>query len=295
MAPRQDPAVQRRRLRVALRDLRQSLNRTQKEVADALDWSPSKLIRIENGSVTISRSDLIAILDHYGVNDQARVAELVAMAQTAKQQSWAQYRDVHPQSFLNYLEFESAAHLIRSYEPLLVPGLLQTEEYANATIRALAPEASDHVVQRRVEVRMERQELLRREEPPQIYFIMDEAVVRRRVGQGKVMIRQLEQLREAAQSPRTHLQILPFSAGLWAGMREAFVVLDFPDPADDDLLYIERENLVSRDKPEEVEQYNTLFFEMQDVSTPPGRAVEILDRLIEELEGGRSSPIDESV
>lgn len=285
MAITQDPAVQQRRLRVALREERQRLGYSQRAVAEALDWSPSKLLRIENGTVTISRSDLLAILRHYGVEDQRRVNELVEMAQVAKKQSWTQYRDVLGPEFLTYLGFESAASIIRNFQPLAIPGLLQTEEYADASIRALSePDTANDVIEKLVEVRMERQELVSRSGPPEMFFILDEAVIRRRVGPGKVMIRQLERLKEVAENPRISIQVLPFSVGVRAGIREPFIHLDFPDAADDDLLYIERGRFVSRDNPTEVERYMKIFYDLEDVATPRGRIGEVLDRVISHME-----------
>lgn len=292
----QEPAVQLRRLRIALREERQRLGHSQKQVADALDWSTSKLLRIENGTVTISRSDLLALLRHYGVNDQKRIDELVTMAQIAKRQSWSQYREVLDQDFLIFLGFESAASLIRSFQPLAIPGLLQTEEYANTSIRAFAdPDTPESAIEQMIEARMERKDLFTRSDPPEMFFILDEAVVRRRVGPGNVMIRQLEHLKELAQVPTVSIQILPFSVGVRPGIREPFVLLDFPDPADDDLLYIERGKFLSRDNPAEVERYLKIFFDLEDVATPRGRIAEVIDRIISQLKDPGDSSIPSEV
>lgn len=289
MAVSQDPAVQRRRLRIALRDIRQTLSLSQKEVADALDWSPSKLLRIENGTVTISRSDLLALLHHYGVNDQGRVDEFVTMAQIAKRQTWTNYRDVLRPDTIVFMEMESAAFLIKTYMPFAIPSLLQTEEYATALTKALAPELTDVEVAKVVQARMERQELINRSDPPELRFVMDEAVVRRQVGRGKVMLRQLEHMKALSANPNVKIRILPFSAGVHSGMREPFIILDFPDAADDDLLYIERSQMLSRDAPEEVARYNAYFFELRDLAVPEGEVQAFLDKVIEELEVKGSS------
>jgi transcriptional regulator with XRE-family HTH domain len=290
MSDTQEPAVQRRRLRVALRELRQKSGFSQKEVAAALDWSPSKLLRIENGSVTISRSDLLAVLAHYGVTDKIRVDELLAMAQTARKQSWSEYRGVLNNETLIFIEFERAASRLRYFTPFAVPGLLQTEEYAVALLRALSPEIPEEQVRLIVQSRMERQELLNQDDPPEIFFILDEAVVRRRVGSGKVMVRQLERMREISAHPKIHIQILPFSVGPQTRITEPFTVLEFPDPADDDVLYVERVNLISRDNPEEIQRYKATFFALEDLATPKGRAGEVIGRTIEQMEDQADHP-----
>jgi len=279
-----DPEVQRRRLRIALRDIRQTLQKTQKQVAQAMDWSPSKLLRIETGETSISVSDLTALLGHYEVTDQRRTSELVEMAKVAKRQTWASYRDVFTPEFMVYLGYESSASRIRQFHPMLIPGLLQTEEYARAIAESLRPKKrSDPDVDRQIQARMERQELLSRDGPPEMFFILDEAVVRRAVGRGNTMVRQLNHLKELNRRSNVNIQIIRFSAGAHGGMRGPFVVLDFPDPADDDLLFLEsaRGDAVSED----VAPYLELFFELEDLATPKARLDEVMDELIAELDG----------
>src|SRR5438477_3975398 len=130
-----DPTVQRRRLRAELRSARTEAGLTQRQAAEALDWSPSKLLRIENGSVSISTTDLKALLALYGIQDPVKIEELVRMAQSARRHTWSAYRDVFSHEFIVYLGYESSASIIRQVEPLLIPGLLQTEEYADVILR----------------------------------------------------------------------------------------------------------------------------------------------------------------
>jgi transcriptional regulator with XRE-family HTH domain len=282
----QDPAVQGRRLRVALRDARQAKRLTQKEVARTLEWSPSKLLRIENGAVSVTTTDLKALLNVYGITEQQRVDELVEMARIAKRQPWATYRDVLTPEFMVYLSYESSAAVLRQFEPLLIPGLIQTEEYARATIRILsASGVSDEVVERRVQARLERQDLLAREDAPQMLFIMDEAAIRRQVGRGTIMIRQLEHLKDMAKHPKVNIQILPFGVGEHPGMKGPFIVLEFPGPEDDNLLYLEnsRGDLVSRDDPEDTASYVDTFIALEDLATPKGRLDDVIDRVIAQM------------
>jgi transcriptional regulator with XRE-family HTH domain len=282
-----DPEVQRRRLRITLRDFRQSLKLTQKQVALALDWSPSKLLRIETGESSISVSDLTALLAHYGITDTERVRPLVQMAKIAKRQTWASYRDLMSPALLLYLGYESSASQIRQFQPLIIPGLLQTEEYARAVIRAYSPRSrSAEDIERLVQARMERQELLSREDPPELHFVLDEAAVRRVVGKGNLMVRQLEQLKRLSERPNINIQVIRFDAGEYpAILSGAFTVLDFPDPADDDLVYVEAGRGEHISGQEEVATYIETFFELEDLATPKARLNDVMDEMILSLGG----------
>ncbi|MDG4764116.1 helix-turn-helix transcriptional regulator [Solwaraspora sp. WMMD406] len=281
MSMNNDPEVQRRRLRIALREFRQARQLTQKEVALELDWSTSKLIRIETGESSISVSDLRALLAHYEVSDADHIDRLVEMAKIAKRQTWATYRDIMSPALLQYLGYESSASRIRQFQPLLVPGLLQTEEYANAIIRTYSPPSlSSDDVERLVRARLERQELLSRDEAPMLYCIMDEAAVRRAVGRPGVMFRQLEWLKVLNERPNIHIQVIRFDAGEYRGLTRPFTILDFPNPADDDLVHLEggRDETISAQ--EEVANYIDLFFQLEDLATPKARLNEVIDELI---------------
>jgi transcriptional regulator with XRE-family HTH domain len=218
MEPTPDPAVQRRRLIVELRRARVRAGFTQKQVAEELDWSLSKLLRIESGQIGISTTDLRALLDHYGIHDAAQRSQLVTLAQHSRRQTWTEFRDVLHPDFMVYLRYESAAALIRDFNGTFVPGLLQTEEYARAVIRTLTQDESEIDIDRQVQVRMRRQEILDRADPPRLHFILDESVIRRRIGGTRVMRRQLIQLKALAERSHVTIQILPFSFGSHLGM-----------------------------------------------------------------------------
>lgn len=288
-----DPEVQRRRLRILLRDFRQTRDHTQKDVARALDWSPSKLIRIETGESSISVSDLRALLAHYGIDDQQQINQLVGMARVAKRQTWASYRDVMSPTGLRYLGYEGSASRIRQFHPLLVPGLLQTEDYARAVIRIHSPQSrSADDIERLVQARMERQEILSREQPPRLYCIMDEAAMRRAIGGPKVMIAQLEQLKERNQEPNIYIQIIRFGQGEYRGMLRPFAILDFPDAADEDLVHLEggRDETISEQQV--TSTYAELFFDLEDLATPKAKLNEVVDEMIEHLgRAARPSPV----
>lgn len=288
------PAL-RRRLRVELRRARTRANLTQKDVADALDWSPSKVIRIESGQVAISTTDLKALLTEYRVKDAAVVADLVDLARNSKKQPWSQYKDALSLDDQAYFGYESAASIIRQFEPLLVPGLLQTEDYT----RVLLTEAfgyEQRIVERLVEARKERQELLDRDDAPPAFFILDEAGIRRAVGGPEVMRRQLQQLLSLAERALVTLQIVPFGAGAYQGLQGPFVLLEFGEQvdseSDDDnddeteadnfVLYLEsRESLALRDRPSLTSQYLERFFDLENRAASPEQSIDLLKEAIE--------------
>jgi transcriptional regulator with XRE-family HTH domain len=282
------PAVQRRRLRVELRKLRLDAGRTQREVATAMDWSPSKLIRIENGEVGISSNDLKILLDYYGVSDKRRIDQYIAMARNARKESWSEFRDVHSPEFLTYLGYESSTKLIREFSLTLVPGLLQTEEYAYALWRDIY-----HVEQKDMEAkwraRQRRQELHELEKPPEMFFILDEAAIRRHLGATAVMRRQLTQLRMWAGEPHVTVQIIPFSTGGHPGMTGPFIVLEFPNPSDDDLVFLEvaTGNTLSRDDPEVTSEYVGRFYQLEDIALSPQDSITLIDDAIAQLNSGK--------
>jgi transcriptional regulator with XRE-family HTH domain len=280
------PVVQRRRLRAELRKARQEAELTQEQVAEAMDWSLSKVIRIEAGSVGISTNDLKALLRHYQVLDPQRTDELVGLARAARERSWwSGYRDVAPPGLLQLIGYETDASIMRNFETLLVPGLLQTEEYARAVIRAWEQGAPEDRVKNLVEIRMRRQELLDRAKPPMLFFILDEAVVRRLIGGKAVMRRQIRRLIEMASTPGITIELVPFSAGAHPGLRGPFVILEFP--VDDDVLYLEsaQGDLISRDdlEEEEVLAYREAFEQLRHMSLGPEGSVAYLGKLADEM------------
>ena len=282
------PAVQRRRLRAELRRARQDAGLTQEQVAAAMEWSLSKLIRIENGSVGITTNDLKAILLHYKITDDRRTSELLALARAARERSWwGTYSDSDsaPKSLLQLIEYEAAASIARNFQPLVVPGLLQTEEYARASIQGLDPKMKPDSVGTLVKIRMKRQELLKRSDPPLLFFIMDEAVVRRIVGGKDVMRRQLQRIIDVSDTPSVTIEIVPFSAGILPGLQSQFLIYEFPDAADDDVLYLENGTgtLLSRDNAEEVLRFREEFERLREASLEPEGSREFLRTLIGEL------------
>ena len=234
-----EPTLYRRRLRSELRKAREAAGMTQRDVAEAMDWSPSKLIRIESGTVNISTNDLRALLGHYNI-DSTRIETLVNTARTAREvvSRWNIYRDVATPEFIAFLGYESSAAIIRDFNPVLVPGLLQTEEYARTVLKLFKSE-NPQKVDPLVDLRVQRQELLVHEPTPKLHFIIDEAVIHRAVGGRDIMRRQLRHLQEVAEYPNISIRVVPFEHGLYFHQWVPYILFEFPEPEDGDVLYVE--------------------------------------------------------
>jgi transcriptional regulator with XRE-family HTH domain len=291
------PAVPRRRLRTELKRARLQAGLTQEAVAVAMDWSLSKIIRIETGSVGISTNDLTALLRLYEIDGAKRTDELVALARTARQQSWwSKYRGSVSSAYFQYLEYETDAYVIRQYEALLIPGLLQTEEYAIAAISQYrgrhpghsqepAGRLSSRTVKTRVEIRMARQQLLQRPDPPSLFFILDEAVIQRTIGDEKLGHAQIARLITMANMPYVTIQIVPFSVGMYVGMAENYTVFSFPDAEDHDVLYFEgaQATIFSHDESGDIVTYRQMYEEQSKIALSHANSVTYLTNIMADI------------
>lgn len=281
MPTRPGPTVQRRRLGLELRRLRELAGKTIDDVAGVLECSDSKVSRIENGQVSATPRDVRDMLDFYGV-DPGRRDALVDMARAARQRTWWQaYGNT---SVVPLVGLEVAADRIHLYEPLAVHGLLQTETYAYALIRALQPELSAQQVQRLVELRMTRQELLRQEAAPELYVVLEECVLRRPVGGREAMRHQLRSLVDIATLPNLTLQILPLRVGAHGALSGAFAVYRFLESADPDVVFFEHHlSDLYLDSPAQVERYATTFERLRTAALSPSESSELLETITERL------------
>jgi transcriptional regulator with XRE-family HTH domain len=296
-----DPSVDRRRLRNILRQTRESLGIIQATAADAMAWSVSKLIRIETGTVTISANDLKALLDYYGINDPEKVTNLVNMAKNSKRNSWTSpYKGIASDVFLTYIGHEDAAVRSYSFQPILVPGLLQTDEYALEVLKVMRGSKDRERIDGLVELRITRQErVFARIDEIQLNYLIDESVVRRVVGGAEVMKRQVRHLINQCQREKLSIRVVPFKTGVYRSMRVPFVVLEFSDPEEEAVLYLEhpqRESLIREDRPfEDVDSgpptsppttpptYLEIFAELQQ-KTSDEETLRILQSALAELE-----------
>ncbi len=274
------PTIRRRRLGVELRRHREAAGVTIDVVAERLGCSTSKVSRIETGHTSATPGDVQNILDIYDVSDSIK-AELVQIAREARQKGWW-----HPYSTVltgAYVGLETAARSIRMYEQQLVPGLLQSEEYAIAMIRGARLDDTEQEIAQRVRVRMERQTLLIQDDPIDLRVVLDEAVLSRPVGGHAVMRDQLKRLIEAARLPNVTLQILPFAAGAHAGMDGAFAILEFEEEGDADVVFIDNATGgLFLEKTDELRKYLDIFETVRSAALPPEESIEMIEMLVEE-------------
>ena len=231
----ESPAGARRRLRLALRRVRYERDMTQQQVADALDWSISKVNRIENGEVTVSVTDLQALLTLYRMVDDDRREDLVEAARAARKRGWwddAKYRDNASPALLRLVQYESHATTIRVFYPSLIDGLLQTPRYSEAIFDLLSADLSSDVRVARAELRMRRQaEVLSGPHQPRVLFLLDESILLREVGGVEVLSDQLAHLLDLIDRERVVVRVLPMNVGFMMVMVGGFSVLDLDDGA----------------------------------------------------------------
>ncbi|MBM9506914.1 transcriptional regulator [Streptomyces sp. KK5PA1] len=271
MLPNGQNPVRRRQLVAELKRLREAAQMTQEEVADRLDWHHTKVFRIETGRTGPHPNDVRVMLDVYGVSDSEQREALVQLAKEARKRGWwYSYRDVLPSRYEFFIGLEQEAASIRTFELAVVPGLLQTENYARALVRGGPLELTAEDVQRRVEVRMSRQQILTTANRPQLWVILDEAAIRRTVGGPDVMREQLEKLIDASEQARTTIQVVPYSVGAHPGTAGSFIVVGFAEPGEIDVVYMETiGGNLSVDKTEEVQHYATAFDHLRAVALSP--------------------------
>jgi transcriptional regulator with XRE-family HTH domain len=263
VAGAQSPTVRRRRLALELRRLREAAKLTCEEVAEQLECSASKISRVETGRVSVAPRDVRDMLEIYAVPEHQRDA-LVQLARESRQKGWWHaYADSLQPHIATYLGMESAASQIRIYEVNLIPGLLQTEEYARAVLTAGTVSSPRSDVERQVALKMERQRVAMTG-PPTVWAVLDEAALRRRVGGPEVMRVQLEYLRELGGLRNVRLQVIPFGGGAHPAMGRPFIILAFGEEADPDVVYLK--NLTGAlwvENAEEVDRYNVFFNHLQ--------------------------------
>ncbi|MEU7425803.1 MULTISPECIES: helix-turn-helix transcriptional regulator [unclassified Streptomyces] len=259
MASNVNPTVRRRRLGQELRRLRELKGMTAEEVAERLLVSQSKISRLENGRRSISQRDVRDLCGVYEVEDQRIVDSLMEMARDSRQQGWWHTFGDIPYSV--YIGLETDAESLRVYEPQLVTGLLQTRAYAEALVQGALPETSTAEIEKRVQVRMRRQERITAENNPlRLWVVLDEAALRRVVGSKLVMREQLEHLIEMSQLPHVTVQVLPFEVGAHPGLNGQYAILEFTDAADSSVVYLEGVTSdLYLEKAQDVQKYAVMY------------------------------------
>ena len=272
MAHNVSPLVLRRRLRTELRKRREELKLTQEQVATAMYWSLSKMIRIEQEKNSISPNDLKALMQLYEITDAEKKAELIGLAREARKQGWWRgFSEDAPKELLELIDYESAASSVRQFETMFVPGILQTKEYARAVLQNFYEEKPAAEL---AELRTRREDLLTRPGAPQFLFILDEPVIQRLAGGPSVMRPQLHRLVDVAELPNVTIQVVPFSAGLHPGTKGPFEIIQFADAADEYVVFLETprgDNIT--DAPEDIASYLAAFERIGEISLNPDESV----------------------
>jgi transcriptional regulator with XRE-family HTH domain len=279
------PTVRRRRLGSELRRLREDHSIKLEEVAERLGVAASTLSRIETGKAPTKSVYLNAMLEMYGVTDPSQRQVLVDMAREGHRKGWwSVYDDVLPTGFGIYVGLEAEAAGLRSFEGEAVMGLFQTPDYARAILREVQVRDTDEQVERLVDLRMKRQEVLDRNPPLDVWMILDEAVIRRTIGGPEVMRDQLARLVEASKKPNVTLQVLPFSTGSHAGLRGPFSILEFPERADPDVAYVESvAGIIYLEKEREVRTAAEAFDRLRAAALSPGQSTDLIIEAAKDL------------
>ncbi|OIV36533.1 transcriptional regulator [Mangrovactinospora gilvigrisea] len=287
MAASVNPTVRRRRLGSELRRLRERKGLTAEEVASRLLVSQSKISRLENGRRSISPRDVRDLCQVYGVEDERVIESLMTMAKESRQRGWWHAFGDVPYSV--YIGLEAEATVVRNYESLFIPGLLQTRDYAEAVVTGMQPEVPAEVVDQRVNVRLARQARITTDERPMRFWaVVDEAALHRQVGGNKVMGEQMRRLLEMSELPHVTIQVVPFDIGAHPGMTGAFSIMSFPESADADVVYLEG---VTSDlyveRPMDVHRYTVMYEHLTAVSLGPTESRERITELADAYEAER--------
>jgi transcriptional regulator with XRE-family HTH domain len=277
--PRGDsPTVRRRELGTLLRTLRADRGLTAEEVTERLLFSPTKLSRIETGQSGATARDIRDLCDLYQVADPAERENLMTLAREGKQRGWWQHYDL---PYGTYVGLEAEAESISIYMSGVVPGLLQTEEYARAMLRVEVPPFSPETMRQRSQARLDRQtRFARGGRQLQYHAVLDEAVLRRTVGGRQVMAAQLRRLAESAEQENITVQVIPFEAGAHPAMDSNFCILNFEQPLVSDVVYVE--GLIGNvylEKPTDIDRYRKIFSWLNSIALSPPDSVSLISNI----------------
>ena len=286
------PTVRRRELGAILRTLRNGKSLTVEQVAERLLCSPSKVSRMETGHGTTTPRDIRDLCEFYGVTDQAERERLMMLAREGKQQGWWQPYDL---PYSTYVGLEAEASSIRTFQVSVVPGLLQTEEYARAIHDAAEPESATteltpDVVELRVKARLRRQSLLMETKPLGFWAVLDEAVLHRVVGSSRIMEAQLRRIVELADLQNVTVQILPYEVGAHPAPGSMFNILQFT-AAVPDVVYVEGlAGWIYIERPEDVTRYSRIFARLCGMALDPPESIDLITK-VQRTYGARREPV----
>jgi len=273
------PTLRRRRLGAELKRCREAAGLTQEQVSRRFEWHAAKVTRIETAKVSVTPRDVRDLLDAYDVHDREFRDAMVEMARSSRERAWwAEYRDiVQPGSFIS-LEAEASA--MRNWEPVVLPGLLQTEPYMRALFSAAAETGRQMRIDRAVALRRARQRrLMTGDYPLELFAIIDESVIHRPIGGESVMAEQLRHLIAVSELPTVTLQILPYSVGAHSMLGTSLAILEFHEAADLDVVYVEGfgRSPHFRKQPAEVCRYRGAFERLRTQCLDRGRTIEMIE------------------
>jgi len=279
------PTVSRIVLGTQLRRLREEAGITREAAGDAIRASHAKISRLELGRVGFKERDVTDLLALYGVTDEEQLAQVMDLMRQANTRGWwQQHHDVLPTWFENYLRLEQVAKVIRTYQVQFVPGLIQNEEYARAVIQHGHRARTEFEIERRVQLRMDRQKMLHQPDAPHLWAVIDEAALTRPFGPPRVMRAQIEHLLEVSSAPNIDVQVLPFQSGAHAAAGGSFTILRFAEPDLPDVVYLEQlTSAVYLDKRSDVEDYVMIMERISVQAETPTRSQATLRRLLNEV------------
>lgn len=276
--------VRLRRLAAMLHEMRETAGLSKEVVSAKTGINVTTLYRIETAQARPQRRTLTAMLELYDIPEPQRSDALQLLVDALKPGMARSFEDAVSEVYGAYINFEAEALSARFFQASFVPGLLQTEAYANAVYETTMPKISEQVREQRVRARLERSRVLGKHDPLELWVVLDEAVIKRLVGGKEVMRQQFDQLLDHTNKRNVILQILPFDAGAHPGMLGSFTLLDFPDPADPELVYVE--GIASDELIEghpEVRRYGVMFDQLRAMALSPRDSITMIEQAIEEM------------
>ena len=285
MPPMKETSPLRRKLGIELRRLREAVKMTADEAAEQLELSASTISRSETGKVNVHPRDVDAMLRIYGLNDERKREALLALARKSRERGWWHaYRNVLAPDVVSHISIEDGANQIRSFQTMLVPGLLQTEDYSRAVAAIFPRPEPPEVVDQQVEIRQRRQEILRRHDDVPLHVILDESVLRRPIGGEAVMRAQLLHLLELTEGLDVKLQIADYKVGAYAGLGGPFTLFGFAEPMDLAIVHVENQrSFFLIEDEDDIRHYEVVFQRVQKSALPVAESSALVKRLAEGL------------
>jgi transcriptional regulator with XRE-family HTH domain len=284
MSASPSPTVRRKRLGIELRRLREQASLTCEDVGQRLDCSGTRISRIETGRISVKPGDVREMLEIYGVSS-AEADSLAQLARDARRKGWWHtYGKMLPTWFEAYIGLEAEAVRLRDFQSMVVPGLLQTEDYARGVLRTAPSAGSAEDIDRQVALRVQRQSVLAQASPPDLWVVLSESVLRVQVGGAAVMRAQLRHLIDVAGRSTVTLQVLPFTTAAHVQPISPFTILEFPDAADPTVVYLEHlTGSIFLESQEEVRRYTVIFDHLRAEALGTAQSIELIGRLAAEL------------